>query len=143
MQLITRHFHEIPGGKQIVPLKIDRRKLAKRRWRGEAMDGTEFGFDLDHPLNHGIPFHQTEDKVYVIDQDMESVLKIPFHSEHQAARYGWMIGNMHFPADFTDDAVLAEDDPAVRQMLERNDIPYQETLAVFRPAVNTTGHHRH
>lgn len=141
MQLITSHLREIPEGKPIISLKVDRRKLAKRRWRGKAADGTEFGFDLDHPLEHGTPFHQNEENVYVIEQNVETVLKIPFQGEIQAARFGWMIGNMHFPATFTEDAILAEDDSAVRQLLERNNIPYQETTAVFKPAVSNTGHH--
>jgi len=140
MQLITTHFHDIPEGKQVVPLKVDRRKLAKRRWRGEANDGVDFGFDLGHPLKHGTPFHESDEKVYVIEQDAETVLKIPFHGEKQAAQYGWMVGNMHFPADFAENAVLAEDDPAVRQMLERNNVAYQETIAVFQPAAVASAH---
>ncbi|MEM9157667.1 MAG: urease accessory protein UreE [Verrucomicrobiota bacterium] len=143
MQLITTHFHNIPADKEVVPLKIDRRTLAKRRFRAEAADGADFGFDLDHPLSHHTPFHQTDDKVYIIDQLPESVLKIPFQGEKQAAHYGWQVGNMHFPAAFSDDAVLAEDDPAVRQMLERNRIAYEEAEVVFQPAVNTAGHHHH
>jgi len=143
MQLITSHFHDIPDGKQIVSLQVDRRKLAKRRWRGKAADGAEFGFDLEHPLAPGTPFHEASDKVYVIEQLPETVLKIPFRDTRQAANYGWMVGNMHFPADFADDAVLAEDDPAVRQMLNRNNIPYEETTAIFQPAANAAAHHHH
>ena len=33
-----------------IPLTVERRVLAKRRWRGKAEDGTDFGFDLDVPL---------------------------------------------------------------------------------------------
>ena len=29
-----------------ISLTVDRRVLAKRRWRGQAEDGTDFGFDL-------------------------------------------------------------------------------------------------
>jgi urease accessory protein UreE len=29
---------------------VERLKLAKRRWRGAATDGEEFGFDLEKPL---------------------------------------------------------------------------------------------
>jgi hypothetical protein len=29
-----------------VSLNVERRVLAKRRWRGQAEDGTDFGFDL-------------------------------------------------------------------------------------------------
>ena len=33
-----------------ISLTVERRVLAKRRWRGEAEDGTDFGFDLVSPL---------------------------------------------------------------------------------------------
>ena len=29
-----------------ISLTVERRVLAKRRWRGQAEDGTDFGFDL-------------------------------------------------------------------------------------------------
>ena len=53
-------------GNHAVSLKVERRVLAKRRWRGEAEDGTEFGFDLALPLKHGICFHRVENKNYLI-----------------------------------------------------------------------------
>ena len=33
-------------------LTVERRVLAKRRWRGQAEDGTDFGFDLAIPLKN-------------------------------------------------------------------------------------------
>ena len=51
-----------------------------------------------------------------------------------------MVGNLHFSADFEDNAVIAEDDPAVRQMLERNHIQYEETTGVFEPVIVSHGH---
>ncbi|MBK1880138.1 urease accessory protein UreE [Pelagicoccus mobilis] len=143
MHLITTHFHDIPESKTRIPLKIDRRKLAKRRFRATADDGTDFGFDLPHPLKHGTPFHQTDEAVYLIDQAPEPVLRIEIADAEQAALYGWMIGNMHFKAAFESNAILAEDDPAVRQMLERSDIPFEEATAVFQPPSNAAAHHHH
>ena len=52
-----------------IPLIVERRVLAKRRWRGKAEDGTDFGFDLDVPLRHGICFHTENQKKYVISQN--------------------------------------------------------------------------
>ena len=36
-----------------ISIPIDRYTLAKRRWRGVAEDGREFGFDLEAPLADG------------------------------------------------------------------------------------------
>lgn len=142
MQLITNHLPSLPASKTQIQLPIDRRKLAKRRFRATAADGTDFGFDLPHPLKHGTPFHETEDTVYIIEQKPEPLLCIPIDTVQQAAYNGWMVGNMHFPADFQPNAILAEDDPAVRQMLDRNKIPYQEAAAIFQPpAIAAKAHH--
>ncbi|MDQ8180484.1 hypothetical protein [Pelagicoccus sp. SDUM812005] len=143
MHLITTHFHHIPESKKRIPLKVERRKLAKRRFRATAADGTDFGFDLAHPLTHGTPFHENEDSVYLIEQEPEPVLKIPFSDGQTGALYGWMVGNMHFPAAFESAHVIAEDDPAVRQLLDRAEIPYQEAQQVFQPAIAASGHHHH
>ena len=48
-----------------VSLIVERRVLAKRRWRGQAEDGTDFGFDLLSPLRNGICFHREENSNYV------------------------------------------------------------------------------
>lgn len=143
MFLITNHLHGVPESKKKIQLPIDRRKLAKRRFRATATDGTDFGFDLPHPLKHGTAFHETEDCVYLIEQDPEPVLKIPFPDGQSGALCGWMVGNMHFPAAFESEYVVAEDDPAVRQLLDRAEIPYQEATQIFQPAIAASGHHHH
>ncbi len=141
MELITDHLAPGETAKQTICLKADRRTLAKRRWRGVADDGAEFGFDLPHPLKNRIPFFETETSRYEIEQTAESVLRIPFSTQKEAAYYGWMVGNLHFSADFQLDAVIAEDDPAIRQMLERNHIAYSEDTLVFEPVIVSQGHH--
>lgn len=137
---ISDHIHPKDTHKETIYLKVDRRKLAKRRWRGEAADGSDFGFDLVHPLADNDAFHETENNIYRIEQDAEDVLKIPFTEMKQAAYYGWMVGNLHFSAAFENDCVIAENDPAVRQMLERNHIAYEESNRVFRPTIVSHGH---
>ena len=141
MILVTDHLPARPPGKTAIPLPIDRRTLAKRRFRAQAADGADFGFDLPHPLAHGDPIHETETAVYLIEQLPETVLRIPVPDAPTAALRGWMIGNMHFPAAFQPDAILAEDDPAVRQLLDRNHIPYQAATAIFQPPATAAHHH--
>lgn len=141
MQLITNHLSSNETENPITFLKVDRRTLAKRRWRGVADDGTEFGFDLPHPLKNRTHFFETNERRYAIEQTPESILRIPFDDKKQAAYYGWMVGNLHFSADFQPDAVIAENDPAVRQMLERNQIGFSEETLVFEPVIVSQGHH--
>jgi len=127
--------------KNPISLIVERRVLAKRRWRGQAQDGADFGFDLISPLRHGICFHAEEDKNYVIDQKPEVVFRVPFPDQKEAAHRAWQVGNLHFPAQFLESYLLVEGDLAVRLMLERNQIPFEEGMEVFQPVLTATGHH--
>ncbi len=124
-----------------ISLTVERRVLAKRRWRGQAEDGTDFGFDLKAPLRHGICFHAQDDKNYVIDQKPEEVFRVPYPDQQEAAHRAWQVGNLHFPAQFTESYLLVEGDLAVRHMLDRNGIPFEESIEVFQPVMAASGHH--
>jgi len=124
-----------------VQIVTDRHTLAKRRWRGVADDGTEFGFDLERPLLAGDAVKIDGEKIFVIVQAPEPVLEIPLLSVDQAARTAWQIGNLHFPLALTPGYILVEDDPAIRQMVERERIPFHSRTAVLQPFHAVT--HRH
>ena len=122
---------------------MDRRTLAKTRWRAAAGDGQEFGFELAHPLTHGATVFQSATHRYVIDQRPETLLRVAAHTPEEAARVGWMIGNLHFPAQVRDGAIFVEADPAVRQMLAREDVVFDEVEGVFEPLKAAGGGHHH
>jgi len=121
-----------------IRLTVERFTLAKRRWRGVAEDGAEFGFDLERPLPDGAVFHQTETAAYVIAQRYEPVLELRIaacglRNGLDAARVGWMIGNLHFQIEVLEDVIRVMDDPAVRQMFEREGLQYAACKRVFHP----------
>ncbi len=124
-----------------VGLSVDRLTLAKRRWRGVAEDGAEFGFDLTTPLPDGAVFRATENAVYVIAQGAEPVLEIALISRPApVARLGWAVGNLHFPIQVTDEVIRVPDDPALRQLFEREKIPFTECERVFIPFAKAHQH---
>ena len=117
-----------------VALRADRIVAAKRRWRGVADDGAEFGFELERPLRHGETFWQTAAARYVLRQNEEAVLEIALAmAPSAAAGIGWAVGNLHLEFSSEPTRLLALDEPAVRQLLARLDVPYRATTAVFRP----------
>jgi urease accessory protein len=125
-------------------IPVERLTLAKRRWRGVAEDGREFGFDLEKPLIDGAAVFQSEKAVYVLAQKYEPVLEVRMaecgmRNGGDAARLGWMIGNLHFQIEIADDIVRVVDDPAVRQLFEREGIAYTVCKRVFHPL--SGGHH--
>ena len=130
------------AGDEIVFLTPDRATLAKRRWRGVAQDGREFGFDLDHALSDGSVFFREPGKSYVISQAPEPVLEIALDQDPiRAASLAWQIGNLHFPIEITDSLIRCSDDPAIRQMLQREGVDALANMAVFRPIAGHAHHH--
>jgi urease accessory protein len=127
-----------------VRLVVDRLTLAKRRWRGVAEDGRDFGFDLTEPLRDGAVFFVDTTAAYVLAQKYEPVLELSVASSSlrdgtRAARLGWLIGNLHFPIEVADNLVRVIDDPAVRQLFEREGFEFTPCKRVFHPI--SGGHH--
>jgi urease accessory protein len=146
MQLIHDHIHNVDPALPRVPLIVDRLTLSKRRWRGVANDGQEFGFDLEFPLADGDYFIATERAAYLVQQSEETVLEVPLSADSSAAaRLGWIIGNLHFPLQVIDSVVRVADDPALRQLFEREQLRYVVAQRIFRPLSggHSHGHHHH
>lgn len=143
MQLITQSIARPSEDLTEVYVKVDRHKLVRRRWRGVAEDGTEFGFDLEDALNHGDYFYASDEAVYLIDQSPEDCFLIALGDAQTAAWIGWMVGNLHFKAAFSDEGILVQDDLAVEQMLQREHIHYHEVQRVFQPSKQGGHSHEH
>jgi urease accessory protein len=129
----------------MVAIPADRATLAKRRWRGVAADGREFGFDLDHALPAGAAVWRSEGICYAVVQKPEPVIAIPINGDAACvAAIAWQIGNLHFPAQITAESIRVPDDPAIVQMLERAGIAWTREHALFRPlSAAPHAHHHH
>ena len=141
MKIVHAPLSKWEAGGPRVALRVDRLTLAKRRWRGTADDGAEFGFDLAAPLADGAAFFASESAVYCIEQKHEPVLEIALISKPApVARLGWTIGNLHFPIQVTDEVIRVPDDPALRQLFEREKIPFSTAERVFVPFARSHSH---
>ena len=140
MTLIHAALETPPPLPRIV-LAAERLVLAKRRWRATATDGSDFGFDLSAPLADGTAFFASESAVYCIAQKPEPVLEIALIPRPApVARLGWTIGNLHFPIQVTDEVIRVPDDPALRQLFEREKIPFTTCERVFVPFAKGHSH---
>jgi urease accessory protein len=141
MQLINSSLASPDLALPEVILSVERLTLAKRLWRGTAADGTEFGFELSAPLKHGDVFWQTPKARYVIQQQPEAVVEVSLEvAPSAAAGIGWAVGNLHLELQAGPTRLLAPDEPAVRQLLERLKVPFNQTSAIFRPGRFARGH---
>ena len=117
-----------------IALRVERPTLAKRLWRGTAEDGTEFGFELDAPLKPGDTFFQSATARYTVQQHPEPVVEVSLDvAPSAAAGIGWAVGNLHLELQSEPTRLLAPDEPAVRQLLDRLKVPFKQTTAIFRP----------
>ncbi len=123
---------ERPAGNQIV-LAAERRQFLKRRWRGIAEDGTEFGFDLETRLTDGCVIHQESGKDYIVRQLPEVVYQIECVSPAHAALVGWKVGNLHLPAQIFEGSIRVLHDEAMTQLLEREGWEFSEPEVIFTP----------
>ncbi len=120
-------------GDRRVELAVERRKFLKRRWRGVAEDGVEFGFDLESRLVDGCVIFQEGAKDYVVRQLPEVVYEVPFHNAAHGALVGWKVGNLHLPAQVLESALRVLHDEAMKQLLEREEWDFTEPEVVFTP----------
>ena len=134
MQLISGPVASPDPALPAVTLRVERITVAKRLWRGTAEDGMEFGFELTLPLKHGDTFWQSAAARYVLEQQTEAVVEISLEvAPSAAAGIGWAVGNLHLELAAEPTRLLAPDEPAVRQLLERLKVPFKPTFAIFRP----------
>ncbi len=123
---------DLPPERQIA-LTAERRQFLKRRWRGIAKDGTEFGFDLETRLTDGCVIFQQAGNDYIVRQLPEMVYEVPFVTPAQAALVSWKVGNLHLPAQISEQSIRVLHDEAMTQLLEREGWPYSEPEVVFTP----------
>jgi urease accessory protein len=141
MHIVKRMVAERPvrSHSEKVRLEAERAMFLKRRWRGVAEDGTEFGFDLDSRLSDGCVVFQNESAEYVIFQKPEMVYQLDIEDGEFGALAGWKIGNLHLPVQIVDHVIRVIHDPAVLQLFEREKWPYKELTVVFSP-LRVTAH---
>ena len=78
MHLITAALGTPKKPLEAIVLRVDRHKLARRRWRACAADGVDFGFDVPEALHHGDCIFKGETKAYYIEQEPEACLLVEF-----------------------------------------------------------------
>lgn len=135
LQLISAPVGQPDPALPVIELRVERRTVAKRLWRGIAAGGLEFGFSLAAPLKHGDTFWQTEAARYVIAQEPEAVLEVVIGDlpASATAGIGWAVGNLHLEFSSEATRLLTPDEPAARQLFARIQIEFNPTTAVFRP----------
>lgn len=134
MELIQGPLAAFDAGLPAVAVTLPRRDLTTTAWQAVAADGRAFRCTAAAPLRAGDTIFATAAVRYVLFQQEEPVVEVPLAlAASAAAGVGWAFGNEHLPLCAEPTRLLAPDEPAVRQLLDRLRVPYRAGLAVFRP----------
>lgn len=134
MQPIPGPLASFDADRPAIAVPLPRRELATTTWQAVAADGQAFRCVAATPLRAGDTIFETDGARYVLSQLEEPVVEIPLDlSPSASAGVGWAFGNEHLPLCAEPTRLLAPDEPAVRQLLDRLRVPYRTGVAVFRP----------
>lgn len=133
MHIVERMVAPISQCERQIVLSAERRKFLKRRWRGVAEDGMEFGFDLESRLVDGCVIFQAGGVDYIVRQLQEKVFEVAFESPSHAALVGWKVGNLHLPAQVMEGSLRVLHDDAMAQLLTREGWKFSEPEVLFSP----------
>lgn len=135
MPLIEHAIPESSDALQELTIAADREALTRRRWRGAAIDGTDFAFALTDPVQHGSVIFEGQGKRYRVRQLPEPVLVIPLPQEPlMAARTAWFFGNMHLPIELRPTELLVAEEPTLRERITAAGMAWTAREDVFQPS---------
>ncbi|MDB6139072.1 MAG: UreE urease accessory domain protein [Verrucomicrobiaceae bacterium] len=128
----------VPGSSedlQELTIAADRDTLTRRRWRGAALDGTDFAFALADPVRHGSVIWEGQGKRYRVRQMQEAVLVVPLPEEPLlAARTAWFFGNMHLPIELRPGEILIAEEPTMRERITAAGMTWVAREDIFQPS---------
>jgi urease accessory protein len=135
MPLIEQAVAETSEALQELTIAADRDTLTRRRWRGSALDGTDFAFALTDPVRHGSVIFEGQGKRYRVRQMPEPVLVVPLPDEPlMAARTAWFFGNMHLPIELRPGEVIIAEEPTLRERITAAGMTWTAREDVFQPS---------
>jgi len=117
----------------------------QRRWtRGRltTAGGRELGIALETGtiLQPGSVLCVEQDWYAVVEAAEEPTLAISPSNSTEALRVAYEVGNRHFPLAIEGGDLLVPDHPAMRQLVERLGVPWEQRNAVFAPIGIGQGH---
>ncbi len=135
MPLIEKALDASTDTLQELTIAADRDTLNRRRWRGSALDGTDFAFALTDPVQHGSIIYEGLGKRYRVRQLAELVLVVPLPQEPlMAARTAWFFGNMHLPIELRETELLVAEEPTLRERITAAGMTWTAREDVFQPS---------
>ena len=110
----------------------------ERRWGRRRLltrGGRELALALPtgSQLSPGDVLHVDEGWYVVIEAAPEPVLEVRPRDRTEAIRVAFEVGNRHFSLAIEGDRLLVPDDPAMIQLMDRLDVPYERRTAAYTP----------
>jgi urease accessory protein len=121
-------------------LTAEERRWGRRRVTTEKGRVLALALPTGSVLAPGAILHVARDFYVVIEAASEPVLAVIPRSREEALRVAFEVGNRHFTLAVDGERLLVPDDPAMEQLLDRLEVPWQRDHATFVPLGTA---HRH
>jgi urease accessory protein UreE len=137
--VITRsqiHLHDADLGRRerdVLALTAEERRWGRRRVTTRAGRELALALPTGSVLTPGAVLHVARDWYVVVEAAPEPVLAAVPRSQEEALRIAFEAGNRHFTLALDGERILLADDPAMEQLLNRLNVPFERTQAAFIP----------
>jgi len=137
--VITRsqiHLHDADLGRRerdVLALTAEERRWGRRRVTTRAGRELALALPTGSTLTPGAVLHVARDWYVVVEAAPEPVLAVLPRSQEEALRIAFEAGNRHFTLALDGERILLADDPAMEQLLNRLNVPFERTQAAFIP----------
>ena len=128
---------------KIVELYMTSHERQRVRRRVVAPDGINLALELPTGtmLQVGQVLHKTQNCIYIVQAATEEVLVMEPRNRKDAARIGYLVGNLHRDIVIEEEKILTLWDNALAQRLAREEIPVRQEQRAFTG--NAPGEHSH
>jgi urease accessory protein len=138
--IVVDSFPPRPSAEALAGLERDvlAARWEERRWtrrRARTAKGRELALALPTGtvLEPGSLLVVGPDFYVVVEAEPEPVLAVRPRDAREAIGVAFEVGNRHFPLALDGERLLVPDDTAMRQLLERLGVAFENTEAVFSP----------
>ncbi|HEU5323032.1 MAG TPA: urease accessory protein UreE [Methylomirabilota bacterium] len=126
---------EVVAGRErdVLVLTAEERRWGRRRVTTRGGRGLALALPTGTVLAPGEVLHVAPEWYVVVEAAPEPVLAVTPRSREEGLRVAFEVGNRHFTLAVDGERLLVPDDPAMRQLLARLEVPVERVEAVFTP----------
>lgn len=132
------------GKEQVVKVEFTWFELEKKRISKTADDGESIGVCIQEPLKDKDVIGKKDNTIYVVELQLEHLIKIRVHSMKEMGRLGFELGNRHLSLQIEEDTVKVPFDAPTFEYLKKLGFEAEKVNEKFKDFIECKAHgHSH